>query len=188
MRSPILLDRLQRVSFAALLIAAAACAPDNRGEAADAAAIAGGSPVARRAASEHLSSITGLSHMPTPVSQSAFGASIRRHYPEAMRRAGRGGEVLVDVRLDETGRVQEVDVVRERKTSADEHRIVVIGKAPGSNTEEEREVQLNYDPEAFGAAAQAALREVRFRPALREGKAVPYTLRMTVSFTPADAR
>jgi hypothetical protein len=187
MRSPVIFHRLQRVSFAALLIVAAACGSEGREI--DPSAIASGGPAAeRRPASEHLSSMTGLSHMPVPENGKAFDASIRRHYPAAMLRAGRSGDVLVDVRLDETGRVLDADAVMERKTSADEHRVVVVEKARGSNKEVEREVALNYDPEAFGAAAEAALREVRFRPALRNGKAVPYTMRMTVRFTPEDMR
>lgn len=181
-RSSILVPLQRTLAAAALLLAAAAC--DRPG--AD-ASIAGGA-AERRPASEHLSSLTGLSHMPAPENNAAFNASIRRHYPREMLRAGRGGDVLVDVRLDASGRVLDVDVVEERKTVGDEHQIVVRGNVPGSDLQVEREVKLNYDPEAFGAAAAAAIREVRFHPALRDGKGVPYTWRMTVRFTPPAAR
>jgi hypothetical protein len=179
-----------RVAVAAfttsLIMGTGACQAER--EMGDTTAIAGAES-GRRPASRQLASLTGLSHMPVPANGAAFDASLRRHYPAAMLRAGRGGDVLVDVRLDRTGRVLDVDVVEERRTrSADEHRIVVLDKVPGSDLEVEREVALNYDPAAFGAAAKAAVLESRFRPALRAGKPVPYTLRMTVSFDPAQHR
>ena len=36
----------------------------------------------------------------------------------------------------------------------------------------------------FGAAAEAALREVRFTPARRDGQSVPFEMRLTIVFTP----
>ena len=181
MRESIITHQLHRFSLCAVLaVACAACGGDER--------VGVSVEAERRPVSAQLAKYTGLSHLPVEEDGAAFDASIRRHYPREMLRAGRGGDVLVDVRLDESGRVLDVDVVEERRTAADEHRIVVVGKAPGSNTEVQREVRLNYDPDTFGPAAEAALREVRFRPALRDGKPVPYTLRMTVRFDPADAR
>jgi hypothetical protein len=184
MRASITTHQLHRLSLCAVLAAAGAgCGADER--------VGVSAAAERRPVSEQLAKYTGLSHLPVEEDRAAFNASIRRHYPAEMLRAGRGGDVLVDVRMDESGRVLDVDVVEERRTtvgSADEHRIVVVDKAPGSNTEVQREVRLNYDPDTFGPAAEAALREVRFRPALRDGKPVPYTLRMTVRFDPANAR
>jgi hypothetical protein len=59
---------------------------------------------------------------------------------------------------------------------------VVLQKVPGTRQVVERELNATYDP-AFGPAAQAALKEVRFLPAIRHGAPVPYTMRMTVEFT-----
>jgi outer membrane biosynthesis protein TonB len=176
-----------RVAFTAAVLAAATVACDRGG---GDSPIAGGSAAGRRPASEQLAAATGLSHMPVPENGPAFTAAIRRHYPPRMLRERRGGDVLVDVRLDASGRVLGATAVDNRAALGNpggETRMVVIDKAPGSDLEVQREVQLNYDPQRFGAAAEAAVREVRFRPAMRDGKPVPYTLRMTVRFSPSDA-
>jgi hypothetical protein len=38
------------------------------------------------------------------------------------------------------------------------------------------------DDPAFGPAAEGALMETRFTPAMRDGQPVPFTMRMTISF------
>jgi hypothetical protein len=186
MRKSHIPNLLQRVWITAVVLAAAAACDRP----ADDSSIAGGSAEGRRPASEQLAAATGLSHMPVPVNGPAFTAAIRRHYPPQMLRERRGGDVLVDVRLDESGRVLGATAVDNRAAvgnAAGRTRMVVIDRAPGSDLEVQREVPLNYDPQRFGAAAEAAVREVRFRPALRGGTPVPYTLRMTVRFSPSDA-
>lgn len=168
---------------ALLMLSTAGCEPPG-----GSGAMAGGAP-SRPAASELVSASTGLSHLPLPERPAALAASLRRHYPAALRESGRGASVLVDVRVDETGRVLDVGVVDNRdKVRNGGARMVLLDQVPGSNLRVEREAQVTYDPVRFGAAARAAVREVRFRPALRDGKAVPYTLRMTVTFTPPSAR
>jgi outer membrane biosynthesis protein TonB len=140
----------------------------------------------RRIASAPLQELTGLSHLPSPANDGEIGASLRRHYPRDLLAQQIRGAVLVDIRLDDRGVVQDVHAVSpaSRPTSTDEHRLVVRERVNGQVVE--REVALTYDAR-FGPAAEAALRNVRFLPALRDGRAVPFTLRMTVEFSPPQA-
>jgi hypothetical protein len=140
----------------------------------------------RRIASAPLQELTGLSHLPSPADDAAIGASLRRHYPRDLLAQQIRGAVLVDIRLDDRGIVQDVHAVlpASRPTSTDEQRLVVRERVNGQVVE--RGVTLTYDAQ-FGPAAEAALREVRFLPALRDGRAVPFTLRMTVEFSPPQA-
>lgn len=140
----------------------------------------------RRVASAQLQELTGLSHLPSPADEGAIGASLRRHYPRDLLAQRVRGSVLVDIRLDDRGIVQDVQAVQRASlpNPADEARMVVRERVNGEVVE--REVSLNYDSR-FGPAAEAALRNVRFLPALRDGRAVPFTLRMTVEFSPPQA-
>ena len=150
-----------------------------------------GSPVAddagaaRHAASPHLRALTGVSHLPVPRDLDALNAAVRRHYPADLLTQRVGGDVLVDVAVDAEGLVQNVAVATPRAARpGDVHRAVVLEPVPGTNSTIERELTPRYDAR-FGPAAAAALRETRFLPALRDGRAVPYTLRMTLHFDPA---
>lgn len=120
--------------------------------------------------------MTGVDRLPVPADRAAFMASLAAHYPAAHRAAGVTGSALVDVAVDAEGKVAAVEVIpRPQGMNA----ILVLRGKDGT----ERQVTPQDDP-AFGAAAQAALRGVRFTPAMRDGKPVPYTLRMTVTFDP----
>lgn len=140
----------------------------------------------RRIASPKLQELTGLSHLPMPADDRAIGASLRRHYPRDLLAQRRSGSVLVDIMLDDRGIVQDIQAVPRASlpTSADEHRMMVRERVNGQLVE--REATLTYDPR-FDPAAEAALHEVRFLPALKNGRAVPFTLRMTVEFAPPQA-
>lgn len=131
--------------------------------------------------------LSGLSHLPAPASTSALNASMRRHFPRHLAGVRARTAVLVDVAIDAHGRVGDVHVIEPSSVGGDNVRAVVLEKVPGTNQLVEREVQATYDA-AFGAAAQAALREVRFLPALRGGRPVPFTMRMTVEFADPGAR
>ncbi|CAA9318205.1 MAG: hypothetical protein AVDCRST_MAG68-2782 [uncultured Gemmatimonadetes bacterium] len=121
---------------------------------------------------------TGLSHSPEAADKEAYAASFRRHYPAQLRAQGVSGAALVEVYIDAEGRVREVEVVpRPASSSHQTHRAVLQDRGTS------RVVDLNYRPE-FGPAAQAVLRETRFLPALKDGKAVPSRFRMTLQFTP----
>lgn len=159
-------------------LAAAACEPPGSPPvAADAAALQ-----PRSAASAHVQKLTGLTHLPVPQSEGALLRSLARHYPRQLVGVRPRTAVLVDVTLDEKGFVRNVAVVdRPPQPAGQQVRMVVLDRPPGSNTEVAHEVTTPYD-QAFGPAAQAAIREVRFHPAIREGQAVPHTLRMTVEF------
>jgi hypothetical protein len=87
-----------------------------------------------------------------------------------------GGSVLVDVRVAADGGVEEVEVVPR---PAGIHAAMILREPDGSS----RRVEPNDDP-AFGPAARAALMETRFTPALRDGRPVPFTMRMTIAFDP----
>jgi TonB family protein len=107
-----------------------------------------------------------------------FSASLDRHYPAALRARGVAGTALVDVHVAADGRVEAVDVVsRPGHPEPATHRAVL------RDARETSVLEINDRPE-FGVAAQAALRETRFEPALNDGEPVPYMLRMTVQFDP----
>jgi len=134
----------------------------------------------RRALSPEMRAHTGLSHSPEAADREAYAASFRRHYPAQLRAQGVSGAALVDVYIDAEGHVREVDVVPRPASSSHQTHRAVLQEAGTS-----RVVDLNYRPE-FGAAAQAVLRETRFLPALKDGKAVPSRFRMTLQFTPPN--
>lgn len=133
------------------------------------------SAAGRRALSPEMRAHTGLSHLPEAADTEAFTASLRRHYPAQLRARGVSGATLVDVYVNAEGRVLDVDVVPRPATSA--HRALL---QDGGTS---RVMDFTDRPE-FGPAAQAAIRETRFLPGLKDGKPVPYKLRMTVLFTP----
>ncbi len=132
----------------------------------------------RRALPAALRAHTGLDHLPEPVNAAEFAAGLRRHYPARFRAQGVAGTTLVDVHVDARGRVGDVDVIPRPGGPPHQKLTAVLQDANGS-----RVAKLNDQPE-FGAAAQAALRETRFHPAIRDGKPVAYKLRMTVQFDP----
>jgi outer membrane biosynthesis protein TonB len=136
----------------------------------------------RQPASEQVQQMTGLSHMPRPESVDALNRSLARHYPRELAGVRPRSLVLVDVQLDEQGRVRDVRPVDRPATAPSNVNMVLVDEVPGNNTPVERTYQGTYDS-AFGPAARAALQEVRFEPAMRNGRPVPYTLRMTVEFT-----
>jgi outer membrane biosynthesis protein TonB len=133
-------------------------------------------------ASEQMRAATGLSHLPVPADNGAFDASLRRHYPPALLEKKVAGLVLVDLSIDEKGFVRNVDVV-DRPARTPNAGMVLVDKDPRTGVTVEREVVPSYNS-AFGPAARAALREVRFEPALKDGQAVPFKMRMTVAFEP----
>ena len=133
----------------------------------------------RSPASEQARAASGLSHLPRPENSEAFRRSLARHYPRELVGVRPGTSVLVDVSLDANGRVQDVLVV-DRPSVTTSSGALIEG---GSNGEVVRAMPATvYDP-AFGPAAVAALKEVRFHPARRKGQTVPFTMRMSVEFT-----
>ncbi len=171
-----------RLLCAATLFAAAACRPQGG----DAGASPAGAELARsargRAASAEVRTKTGMSHLPGPQSEDALRASLRRHYPQQLQ--DRTGAVLLEVEVDARGTVRDVDVVTPPSAAHPTHRAVIVD----GESSVRRAMEFQYDP-AFGAAAQAALRETRFTPAVRasDDRAVPFRWRMTVVFDPSLA-
>lgn len=160
------------------VLVAAACSEGRPGNARDTPLDPSPSSAGRRALSPEVQAHTGLSHLPEPVDQAAFAARLRQHYPAQLRAQGVSGSALVDVHVDAQGRVSAVDVVsRPAGPEHPTHR-AVLQERGGT-----RALELSDRPE-FGGAAQAALRQTLFQPALKDGKAVPYKLRMTVQFDP----
>ncbi len=140
--------------------------------------------VAEHPASEMVQAEIGVTQLPRPRNDAAFTASLRRHYPAELRAERRTGAVLLDVTIDPRGIVRAVEVVPAAGGGPDgTHRAILLDRDPVTGRTVERPLQPRYDP-AFGPAAQAALREVRFSPALRGGQPVTHTLRMTVEFAP----
>lgn len=125
---------------------------------------------------------TGLSRLPIPAEREALTAALRRHYPPELIGKRPRTAVLVDIRVDERGRVRDVAVVDRPAGAPATLRAVLTDYDPRTGKDVTREFTTVYDA-AFGPAAQKAISEVRFLPAIREGEPVPFTLRMTVQFT-----
>jgi hypothetical protein len=156
-----------RLALAAVagLAACAEAAPDRI---ADSQAPASSSPRA-----------SGLTY-PVPENHVDLVAALRRHYPRELAERGTRS-VFVDVTVSETGAVTHVDVLPAPPPDPNV-RMVILEKVPDSDRTVEREHEPVYD-DAFAPAARAALKEVRFRPAMRQGKAIPYTVRIGLEFT-----
>lgn len=128
---------------------------------------------------EQLRRLTGVDRLPEVVDPAALRQAVDRHYPPELRTARVSGSALVDVRVDEMGRVVSVTPM-ERPAGI--RAVMILENRDGT----QRRVTPDDHP-AFQAAAVAALREVAFSPALRDGQAVELTMRMTVVFdAPAD--
>lgn len=125
---------------------------------------------------EQVRQITGVDRLPEVVDKAAFRASIERHYPADLRAQETSGSALVDVLVDADGTVASTTPIDR---PAGLRAVMILEEKDGS----QRRITPNDHP-AFQAAAVSALREVRFSPAVRDGKAVPFTMRMTVTFNP----
>lgn len=165
----------------AIVMAAALAGCGNARDATPAASVQG-----RQPASETAQRMSGLSHMPRPENAEALDRSLARHFPHELARGRARTLVLVDVHLDAQGRVLDVTPAARPAGAPETVSIVLTDYVPGSSTPVQRTQNGTYDP-AFAPAARAALREVRFQPALRDGKPVPFTMRMTVEFISPDA-
>ncbi|MBB4636986.1 hypothetical protein [Longimicrobium terrae] len=140
-------------------------------------------------ASRALQRATGLTQIPRPRDPGQLTELLDQHYPRTLRDAGRVGAVLLDVRVDETGIVREALPVSPPPLPAGSRiRAVAQVTDPRTGRTVEEELPNDYDM-AFAPAAQQALLASRFTPAIRDGQAVPYTVRMTVRFgQPAPPR
>lgn len=89
---------------------------------------------------------------------------------------------MLDIYVDEQGVVEGVDVVQQ--TASDSDTVVRMVLLDEHGRPVERAHQPKYDP-AFGPAAKAALLDTRFTPAIRNGRPISDTVRMTVTFAPS---
>jgi len=171
------MSRKSVIVLSCALVLAAACSDvpreSERDTPPDQSAVVAG----RRPIPHVLRAHTGLSHLPEPADRAEFAARLQSHYSAQFRAEKVSGTTLVDVHVDAQGRVGEVEVI-QRPVSAHVKLTAVLLDKDGAHV-----MKLNDQPE-FGAAAQAALRETRFLPALKDGKPVAYKLRMTVQFDP----
>lgn len=168
--------RLLSVLAGALI--AGACSDAPSGDARDTPLDPSPATAGRQAVSPEMRAHTGLSHLPEPANTAELAALLRRHYPAQLRAQGVAGSALLDVHVDAEGRVLDVDVVARPGTADHQTNRAVLDGRSGTHV-----LEINDRPE-FGAAAQAALRETRFQPALKDGKPVAHKLRMTVQFDP----
>jgi outer membrane biosynthesis protein TonB len=120
--------------------------------------------------------MTGVDRLPQVLDRAAFRAGIERAYPAELRAEGTSGSALVDVLVDEAGRVASVTPIDR---AAGMRAVLILEEEDGS----QRRVTPEDHP-AFQAAAVSALRDIGFSPAMRDGQPVPYTMRMTVTFDP----
>ena len=129
---------------------------------------------------ELLRARVGVSQIPRPADQAAFLAAVKRHCPAALREQGRTGFVLVDVAVDATGAVEAVTAVPSPRGPPP---AAVVARRDAYGGEVHATLGgIESDPE-LGPAAEAALREVRFTPALRDAVAVPFMVRIGIQFT-----
>lgn len=136
----------------------------------------------RRIVAEHrmtpgqVRQMTGVDRLPQVLDRAALQAGIERAYPAELRAAGASGSALVDVLVDESGRVASVTPIAR---PAGIRAVLILEEEDGS----QRRITPEEHP-AFQAAAVSALRDIGFSPAMRDGQPVPYTMRMTVTFDP----
>ncbi|HEX8904712.1 MAG TPA: energy transducer TonB [Longimicrobiaceae bacterium] len=131
---------------------------------------------------EALVALAGVSALPKPIDPAALPAAVRRHYPPALRDRGVRGFVLVEASIDEHGSVTAVEVIPSPGGPA--HRAVLISHDQATGAESRRTMMGGDSDPAFGEAARAALGEVQFSPAMRDGHPVPFKLRMSLHFDP----
>ncbi|HYR09915.1 MAG TPA: energy transducer TonB [Longimicrobium sp.] len=125
---------------------------------------------------EQVRQMTGVDRVPEVLDQSAFKTKIDRAYPAELRAQRVAGSALVDVLVDEAGRVASATpITRPAGMGA----TLILEEEDGS----QRRI-APMDHPAFQSAAVSALRDVEFSPAMRNGRPVPFTLRMTVTFDP----
>lgn len=136
--------------------------------------------VEREMTPEQMRELTGVDRLPEVVDKAAFRTAMERNYPAELRSEAISGSALVDVRIDPDGTVASVSPI-DRPAGA--RMELVLEERDGT----QRRVVPQAHP-AFQAAAIKALRTVRFSPARRDGVAVPFTLRMTVTFDPPAGR
>lgn len=120
--------------------------------------------------------MTGVDRLPEVADKAAFKAAVERHYPAEMRAQRASGSALVDVLVGSDGTVASATAIDR---PAGMRAVLILEERDGT----QRRITPDDHP-AFQAAALAAIRDVRFSPAVRDGQAVPFTLRMTISFTP----
>lgn len=128
-----------------------------------------------------LRQIAGVDVLPRLLNAPELAESMKRHYPTEFLGQGRAGSVLVDISIDEQGRVTDVTVLpaptlqaRALKGSRPDLASLPAEAATPSSTAQ------------FGGAATAALAAARFSPAQLDERPVPFTLRMTVRFSDPD--
>jgi hypothetical protein len=129
-----------------------------------------------------LRQIAGVDVLPRLLNAPELSESMKRHYPVALRGKGRAGSVLVDVSIDEQGRVTDVTALPAPTVQA--HGLK--GSRPDLASLP-AEAATPASTARFGGAAMAALAAARFSPAQLDGRPVPFTLRMTVRFSDPDA-
>jgi hypothetical protein len=130
---------------------------------------------------EQVRQMTGVDRLPQVVDKAAFKAAVERSYPADLRASPTSGSALVDVVIGAEGEVQSVTPVD--RPEGMQRSVLILEERDGT----ERRIASDNHP-AFQAAAREAMRSVRFTPAIRDGKAVPFTMRMTVTFDPPAGR
>ena len=158
-----------RNSVAALLLVALAACGDARQPTADRRPVA-------RATTVAVQQQSGLDQLPRLAEPSAFDAALLRHLRNVPS-AKQGKTVLVDVDVDARGQVADVRGVERPAVTGSR---AVLVEDDGSSHE-----LVIADDASYLPPVNAALRETRFRPAVRDGRPVPFTLRMTVAIPAA---
>jgi len=169
--------RLTLIAGAVLIVSGCAGGRDQMARD-DAGPTQPGGPAMHRLTAADLRQIAGVDVLPRLLNAPELAASMKRNYPPNFRGTGAAGSVLVDVSIDERGTVTRVAVLPAPQTEARAFRSTNPQQA-GQPMEAASEASTAQ----FGGAAAASLHAAHFSPAQLDGKAVPFTLRMTVRFT-----
>jgi len=128
-----------------------------------------------------LRQIAGVDVLPRLLNGPELAESMKRHYPAGLRGRGTAGSVLVDLSIDERGRVTDVTALPAPKAHGLKGLRLDLGGSPA-------EAATPASTAQFGGAVRVALGVAQFSPAQLDGKSVPFTLRMTARFSDPDAQ
>lgn len=122
----------------------------------------------------------GVDRLPRIARGQNLKEVLQRHYPAALGTAGIGKAVVVDVTIDADGSVTQVNAAQVSSEAG--RQVVLVSDDASTNERSEALLSKTDHHPALARAAEAALRDIKFTPATRDGVAVPHSFRMTLAF------
>lgn len=129
-----------------------------------------------------------LAQIPKPASRTELNAALQRHAPVGHVSA-EPQAVVLEVTVTPQGVVRAAKAVAAPTPHGEKvvHLAVLRERQAGASAVGERPILFSTDPH-LAQAAERAIREVRFEPALQDGVPVEATTRLMVTFTKARNR